>query len=213
MENEALPTSELILQPFCCFTYVTAHSPNFPSLHLRPNSFSNPSVVYLHHSSFSYPSIVSPTSQFILQPFFRFSYVTSSSLNSPGEPPMCPLVCVSENFGFSLTISKPSNQSIHQSIINHRVVPKGRCFTVNSAFSTLSSSQPSLSYLHTVHIGLLSSCPSSDIVFCRELSSRLPFLLEHPSAGISFLVSGPANLFSSSLSVPALFFLLLLFPA
>ena len=28
------------------------------------------------------------TSQFILQPFFRFSYVKSSSLNSLGEPPM-----------------------------------------------------------------------------------------------------------------------------
>ena len=26
--------------------------------------------------------------KFILQPFFRFSYVTSSSHNSPGEPPM-----------------------------------------------------------------------------------------------------------------------------
>ena len=26
--------------------------------------------------------------EFILQLFFRFSYVTSSSLNSPGEPPM-----------------------------------------------------------------------------------------------------------------------------
>ena len=55
-------TSQLILQPFCRFTYV--------------------------HSSFSNPSVASPTSQFILQPFFRFSYVTSSSLNSPGEPPM-----------------------------------------------------------------------------------------------------------------------------
>ena len=50
------------------------HAPTFPSLHLR-------------HSSFSNPSIASPTSQFTLQPFFRFSYVTSSSLNSPGEPP------------------------------------------------------------------------------------------------------------------------------
>ena len=39
-------------------------------------------------SSFSNPSVASPTSQLILQPFFRFSYVTSSSLNSPGEPPM-----------------------------------------------------------------------------------------------------------------------------
>ena len=42
--------------------------------------------------SFSNPSIASPTSQFILQPFFCFSYVTSSSLNSPGEPPMMDFV-------------------------------------------------------------------------------------------------------------------------
>ena len=52
-----------------------AHSPTFPSLHLRHNSFSN-------------PSIASPTSQLILQPFFCFSYVTGSSLMSSGELPM-----------------------------------------------------------------------------------------------------------------------------
>ena len=67
--------AELILHPFHHSTYVTTHSPNLPSLYLR-------------HSSFSNPSVASPTSQFILQPFFRFSYVTSSSLNSPDEPPM-----------------------------------------------------------------------------------------------------------------------------
>ena len=61
------PTSQLILQLFCHFTYITAHSPTLPLLHL-------------HHTS--------PMPQFILQPFFRFSYATSSSLNSPGEPPM-----------------------------------------------------------------------------------------------------------------------------
>ena len=33
-------------------------------------------------------SVASSTSQFILQPFFRFSYVTGSSLTSPGEPPV-----------------------------------------------------------------------------------------------------------------------------
>ena len=66
----------------------SVHSLTFPSLHLSHNSFSNPSVAL-------------PTSQLILQPFrcftyvtvhsptlLRFSYVTSSSLNSPGEPPM-----------------------------------------------------------------------------------------------------------------------------
>ena len=69
------PLVELILQAFSCFTYVTAHSPALPSLYLR-------------HSSFSNPSVASPTSQFILQPFFRFSYVTGFSLTSPGEPPL-----------------------------------------------------------------------------------------------------------------------------
>ena len=79
----ALPTSQLIPQPFRCFTsqpfrhftYVTTHSPTFPSLYLR-------------HSSFSNPSVASPTSQLILQPFFRLSYVTGSSVTSSGEPPM-----------------------------------------------------------------------------------------------------------------------------
>ena len=63
------PTSQLILQ------WEWTHSPTFPSIHLRYNSFSNPSVA-------------SPTSQLILKRFFCFSYVTGSSLTSPGEPPM-----------------------------------------------------------------------------------------------------------------------------
>ena len=41
-----------------------AHSPSFQSLHLR-------------HSSFSNPSLASPTSQLILQPFPRFTYFTA----------------------------------------------------------------------------------------------------------------------------------------
>ena len=50
------PTSQLILQPFRCFTYITAHSPTLPLLHLRHSSFSNPSstsptsqALHLHH--------------------------------------------------------------------------------------------------------------------------------------------------------------------
>ena len=46
----ALPTSQLILQPFRCFTYDTTHSPTLLLLHLR-------------HSSFSKSSFASPTSQ------------------------------------------------------------------------------------------------------------------------------------------------------
>ena len=77
-----------IRDPEIPITLRPAHSPTFPSLHLRHSSFSNPSVLYLRHSSFSNSSIASPTSQLILQPLFRFSYVTGSSLTSPGEPPM-----------------------------------------------------------------------------------------------------------------------------
>ena len=44
------PTSQLILLPFRRCTYVTAHFPTLPLLHLR-------------HSSFSNPSFTSPTSQ------------------------------------------------------------------------------------------------------------------------------------------------------
>ena len=69
-------------------TMSSAHSPTFPSLHhVTTHSPTVPSL-YLRHSSFSNPSVASPTSQFILQPFFCFSYVTSSSFNSTGKPPM-----------------------------------------------------------------------------------------------------------------------------
>ena len=44
-----------------------AHSPTFPSLHLRQSSFSKPSVAL-------------PTTQFILQPLRCFTYATAHSL-------------------------------------------------------------------------------------------------------------------------------------
>ena len=71
----ASPMSQLIPQPFRCFTYVTAHSLTLPLLHLR-------------HSSFSNPSVTLPMSQLILQPFCCFTYFTGSSLTSPGKLPM-----------------------------------------------------------------------------------------------------------------------------
>ena len=84
------PTSQLILQPFHSFTYVTAHYPTLPLLHLRHSSFSNPSfasptsqALHLIHLASRVQSptftVTSPTSQLILQPFHRFTYVTSHS--------------------------------------------------------------------------------------------------------------------------------------
>ena len=61
---------QLILQAFRRFTYVTAHSPTLPSLYLR-------------HSSFSNPSVASPTSQLIFRPFPRITYVTAHSPTLP----------------------------------------------------------------------------------------------------------------------------------
>ena len=77
------PTSQLILQLFRRFTYVTAHSPTLPLLHLRNNSFSNPSAAFLGHNSFSNPSVALHTSQLILQLFRRFTYVTVHSPTLP----------------------------------------------------------------------------------------------------------------------------------
>ena len=62
----ASTTSQLILQPFRHFTYVTAHSPTLPSLYQRHNSLSNSSVA-------------SRTLPLILQPLHHFTYVTDHS--------------------------------------------------------------------------------------------------------------------------------------
>ena len=77
---------EVLLHPVyiyevCSFSNLSVTSPMSQLILTLPS-------LYLRHSSFFNPSVASLTSQFILQPFFRFFYVTSSSLNSPGEPPM-----------------------------------------------------------------------------------------------------------------------------
>ena len=64
----ALPTLQLILQSFRCFTYITVYSPTLPSLLLRHKL-----------CSFSNLSVTSPTSQLILQSFRCFTYITAHS--------------------------------------------------------------------------------------------------------------------------------------
>ena len=75
------PTSQLILQPFRRFTYVTVRSTTVPLLHLRHRH-------NLLHSSFSNSSAASSTSQLILQPFHCYTYVIGTSPTSHGETPM-----------------------------------------------------------------------------------------------------------------------------
>ena len=81
----------LILQPFRHFTYVTAHSPTFPSL-------------YLSHSSFSNPSIALPTSQLILQLFRCFTYVTAHS-------PIFPSPYLRHSSFSNLSVTSPASRA------------------------------------------------------------------------------------------------------
>ena len=85
--------SQLILQPFRCFTYVTAHSSTLPLLLLR-------------HSSFSNPSVALPTSQLILQPFHCFSYVTAHS-------PTHPLLLLCHSSFSNPSFASPTSQDFH----------------------------------------------------------------------------------------------------
>ena len=57
----------------------SAHSPTFPSLHLRHSSFSTLPPLYLRHSSISNSSVALPMSQLILQPSRCFTYATAHS--------------------------------------------------------------------------------------------------------------------------------------
>ena len=66
--SAASPTSQLILQPFSCFTYVIGTSPRSQ-------------LILQTFRRFTY-------SQVILQPFRYFTDVTGTSRTSPGEPSM-----------------------------------------------------------------------------------------------------------------------------
>ena len=129
----ALPKSQLIIQPFRCFSYITAHSPNLLSLllchkaaglilqpfrHFTYVTTRSPTLpsLYLRQISFSNPSVASPTSQLIFQKFFRFSYFTSSRAHSPTFPSL------------HLRHSSFSNHSIALST-SQFILPPFHCFT------------------------------------------------------------------------------------
>ena len=104
------PTSQLILQPFPRITYVKAHSPTLPSLHLRHSSFSNPAFASPTSQdelcSFSKLSVTSPTSQLILQPFPRFTYDTAHS-------PTLPLLHLRHSSFSNPSFASPASQDFH----------------------------------------------------------------------------------------------------
>ena len=166
----ALPTSQLILQPFRRFTYVTAHSPTLPFLHLRRSSFSNPSIAS-HTSqlcSFSKLSVTSRTSQLILQSFRRFTYVRAHSLTLPllhlwrssfSNPSFASHTTQLCSFS-NLSISSPTSQLILQ--------PFRR-------FTYVTTHSPTLLLLHLRHSSFSNpsfASPTSQALQLRHLGSR-----------------------------------------
>ena len=103
------PMSQLILQPFRCFVYVikhfiyvTAHSPTLPPLHLRHNSFYSPSAASPTSQVILQPFLASPTSEAFLQSLHRFTYVTAHS------PTVQPLYLRHSSF-YSPSVASPTS--------------------------------------------------------------------------------------------------------
>ena len=108
------PTSQLIVQPFRRFTYVTAHSPTLPLLHIGHSSFSNPSF-----TSTSQALHLRHLAELILQPFHHFTYVTT---NSPTLPSLylrhssfsnLPLLHLRNSSFSNPFFTSPTSQALH----------------------------------------------------------------------------------------------------
>ena len=175
--REATEGLGLILQPFRHFTYVTAHSPSLPSLHLRHSSFSNISVtspssqlilqlfrhftyvtahsrnlpsLHLRHSSFSNFSVTSPTSKLILQPFRRFTYVTAHS-------PTLPSLYLHQSSFSNSSVASPMSQLILQPFHRFTYVTAHSptlpsLYLRYSSFSNSSFASPTSQTLHIIHL-------------------------------------------------------------
>ena len=147
------------------FTYVTAHSPTLPSLCLR-------------HSSVSNRSVASPTSQFVLQPFFRFSYVTGSSLTLPGELPMIHNIIDDFFYSWALlilqhSVTSPTSQLILQHFRRFAYVT-AHSPTVpllhlrHSSFSNPSFASPTSQAPHLRHLVIRPCYEYGSILLCAR---------------------------------------------
>ena len=175
----ALLRAELILQPSRHFIYITAHSPTLPSLYLRHSSFSKPSVASptsqlilqpyfrfsYEQSSFSHLSVTSPTSQLILQPLFRFSSEHSSFSNLSVTSPTSQLIFLPFRRFTYVTAHSPTVASPTSQIILQPL----RCFTYVTAHSpTLLS----LLLRHSSFSNPSFASPTSQALHLRHLASR-----------------------------------------
>ena len=152
------PTSQLILQPFRRFTYVTTHSPTLPLLHPRLHynflySYTHfnwwiwklTGTSYIRHSSFSNPSFTSPTSQAL-------------HLRHLANRP-----CI------STLVTKFSQNIVADTDKNKALIDCHKC---SSSFLSIVKSQPlkiAASVLEKVRSG---SCLKLFLIDCRFMGSR-----------------------------------------
>ena len=178
------PTSQLILQLFRRFTYVTAHSPPFRCFtYVTVYSPTLLSLLLRHKlCSFSNLSVTSPTSQLTVQLFRRFTYVTAHS-------PILPLLHLRHSLFSNLSFASPTSQALlilqplslhlqHNSFSNffvalptsQLILQPFRCFTYVTAHS---STLLSLLLRHmALHLRHLASPPSNNIciiIWCHLL--------------------------------------------
>ena len=92
----------------------SAHSPSFPSLHLR-------------HSSFSNPSAALPTSQLILQPFCCFIYVTALS------PTLLSLLLRHKIFTYVTRRAAHDNSYLRNKERKWQFTVRGRCRNIEAS--------------------------------------------------------------------------------
>ena len=131
-----------IFQPLRRFTYVTAHYPTLPLLHLRYSSFFNPSFASPMSQALHLIHLVScPWAELILQPFHHFTYVTTHS------PTLLSLYLHHSSFSNPSTAS-PISQFILQPFF---------CFTYITVHS------PTLPLLHLYHSSFSSPSITSPI--------------------------------------------------
>ena len=143
------PTSQLILQPFRCFTFVTAHFPTLLSLCLR-------------HSSFFNPFIASPSSQLIFQPFCRFTYVAAHSSTLS-------LSHLSHNSFSNPSFASPTSQGLHLRHLASRPCTSYPMFTSTVCFQCVGAwYRWSFIVVKWVLDVLLFSCPSSTRTVCFQ---------------------------------------------
>ena len=156
--SAALPTSQLILQPFRCFTCVIGTSPKLLLQTFRrfiyiKISFYNPSVasptsqvLHLRHRYFTYVTDTSHTSQILHLRHMHFTYVTAHC------PTLPPLYLRRSSF-HSPSVASPTSYALHlhhssfsnpffASATSQVILQPFRCFTYDTGTSRTSSGEP-----------------------------------------------------------------------